>query len=361
MTTILVKDDLRASVEAATGGQVTVLYTAAGHPSYMVRLPKFNLQDIDQSLGTGVHPAFIVNGIEKSEIWIGQHLGLQKDGNLLSLPGVTPTVYGTFDVNRGWAAANGPGWHLMTVAEWSAIALWCWKNGTLPRGNNAYGRDIGSPWETATRSDGYAPGDTAGAAMTLTGSGPASWRHNGQPSGIADLNGNLWEWNGGLRLQDGEIQILPNNDAADNTKDQSANSPLWKAIKATDGSLVAPGTSGTLKYDATNASGTGALILSDTLANQVADESPDYAAVTLEGMTAKVGLTVPAIAKALGVYPVGSGLSGDYIWARNRGECLPLAGGHWSRGAGGGVFARILHNARADVNGSVGARPAYVL
>ena len=35
MTTIFIKDDLRASVEAATGGLVTVLYTAAGHPSYM--------------------------------------------------------------------------------------------------------------------------------------------------------------------------------------------------------------------------------------------------------------------------------------------------------------------------------------
>ena len=37
--TIFIKDDLRASVEAATGGLVTVLYTAAGHPSYMNVIP----------------------------------------------------------------------------------------------------------------------------------------------------------------------------------------------------------------------------------------------------------------------------------------------------------------------------------
>lgn len=73
--TIFIKDDLRASVEAATGGLVTVLYTAAGHPSYMNVIPKFNLQDIDPALGTGVHPAFIVNGVEKSELFIGQHVG----------------------------------------------------------------------------------------------------------------------------------------------------------------------------------------------------------------------------------------------------------------------------------------------
>ena len=71
MTTIIIKDDLRAQVEASTGGAVTVLYTAAGHPSYMNVIPKFLKQDIDASLGTGVHEAFIVNGVEKSEIFIG--------------------------------------------------------------------------------------------------------------------------------------------------------------------------------------------------------------------------------------------------------------------------------------------------
>ena len=33
--------------------------------------------------------------------------------------------------------------------------------------------------------------------------------HNHDMSGIADINGNLWEWTGGLRLMDGEIQIIP--------------------------------------------------------------------------------------------------------------------------------------------------------
>ena len=32
-----IKDNLRASVEAATGGKVTVLYDDVGNPSFMVR------------------------------------------------------------------------------------------------------------------------------------------------------------------------------------------------------------------------------------------------------------------------------------------------------------------------------------
>ena len=64
------KDTLRESVEAATGGKVTVLYDDKGYPSYMNVIPKFKVEDIDASLGTGVHPAFIVGGVEKSEIFI---------------------------------------------------------------------------------------------------------------------------------------------------------------------------------------------------------------------------------------------------------------------------------------------------
>lgn len=48
-------------------------------------IPKFNLQDIDASLGNGVHPAFVVNGVEKSEIFIGQYQGIVKDNNPLSI------------------------------------------------------------------------------------------------------------------------------------------------------------------------------------------------------------------------------------------------------------------------------------
>ncbi|MDR1709650.1 MAG: hypothetical protein LBS70_08030 [Candidatus Accumulibacter sp.] len=374
MTMIFTKDDLRASVEAASGGQCTVLYTASGHPCYMNIIPKFNLQDIDPSLGNGTHPAFIVNNTEKPQIFIGTFIGTVKDGELLSLPGVAPDGAGNFDQYLAWAAANGPGWHMMSAAEWSAIALWSWKNGTKPRGNNQYGRAYNCPWETGVRGDGLAVGEASGFARTLTGSGPASWRHNGQPNGIADLNGNVWEWNSGFRLQDGEIQVLPNNDAADNTKDQGPNSALWKAILAADGSLVTPGTAGTLKYDGTVAlvgesSSLGAAILSDTIVNRSgAIGNNENAGGTISNAfaatTVKNGLTVPALAKALLIYPITSDagqLGTDALWVRNHGERLPLAGAGYSTGGSAGVFARNLRSARSLVGGDISARPAFVL
>lgn len=70
--TISIPDNLRQSVEAASGGRNTVIYDVKGYPSIMCVIPKFNLQDIDPSLGTGVHPAFLVNGVEKPEIFIGK-------------------------------------------------------------------------------------------------------------------------------------------------------------------------------------------------------------------------------------------------------------------------------------------------
>lgn len=228
--TISIPDALRQAVEAASGGRNTVLYDAKGYPSIMVVIPKFNLQDIDESLGTGVHPAFIVNGVEKSEIFIGKFQAKVHDGVALSLPGQDPTVNVNFDQALNYCKAKGQGWHLMTRAEWAAIALWCWKNGFQPRGNTNYGRSSDQPYETGRRVDGGTPGSTSGTPRTLTGSGPASWYHDNTPFGIADMCGNVWEWNAGMRLNNGEIQILPNNDAADNTKDQSSTSTLWRAI-----------------------------------------------------------------------------------------------------------------------------------
>jgi len=369
MPSIFVKDDLRASVEAATGGQMTVLYTDSGQPSYMNVIPKFNVQDIDPDLGTGVHPAFIVNGIEKSEIFIGTYQGISKNGELLSLPGVNPRSSATFEQFHTWASNNGPGWHVMTNAEWMAIALWCWKNGFMPRGNNSRGCDVKSKWETARRADGGQIGDPTGNGKVYTGSGPASWRHNGQSSGIADLNGNLWELLGGYRVFDGEIQILPNNDAADNTKDQSRSSPLWKAIRASDGALVEPGSAGTLKYDAQNAGDTthtGPMRLSDTVINRNGiagddDVTPGYGGGSFETMPVKNGLTIPAIAKVLGIAPVGSGLGGSAFVVRNYGERIAMAGGAYNSTSGSGVFARYLMLARNSGGGSFGARIAYVL
>lgn len=70
-------------------------------------------------------------------------------------------------------------------------------------------------------------------ARCLTGSGPVTWAHDHTNAGIMDMKGNVWEWQDGLRLNNGEINIVANNNAAlGEDCDTSANSTLWKAKMA---------------------------------------------------------------------------------------------------------------------------------
>lgn len=352
-----VKDTYRAAVEAATGGKNTVLYDDQDNPSIMVVIPKFYLDDVITGAPHTVHPAFIVNGVEKPYIYISKYQNIVQNGRAYSLPGQDPATYVNFDQALNYCYAKGQGWHLMSRAEWAAIALWCKKNNFIPRGNNNNGSDA-----VATYERGVLSGGTDGNMRTKTGSGPASWSHDGTPDGIYDLNGNVWEWNSGMRLNSGEIQVIPDNNAAILNADHSATSTLWKAIASADGSLVAPGTAGTLKYDYTSAptANSGSIELNNTIVNAQPDDNA-YGYKTFETLTAHSGITVPMVMKSLGLSPIDSSEGGDGFWFRNNLERFPLSGGIWGSGSGAGLFALYLSYNRGSSNYSVGFRAAYVL
>lgn len=365
--TIFVKDDLRASVEAASGGRQTVLYTAKGQPTFMNVIPKFKLEDIDPELGTGVHPAFIVDNKEIPEIFIGTYQGIIKNGELLSLPGVNPSRSINFDGFVDAARECGVGFHLMTNAEWAAIQLWCMKNGFQPRGNTNYGRAHDSTFETGRVITGGTPGDSSSANATLTGSGPASWRHDNSNGGIADLVGNIWEWVGGMRLQDGEIQILPNNDAALHTANMAADSNQWRAILLSDGSLVAPGTAGTAKYDATSASSAVPRLnkVIEFQKGEVGDDANTSGTdgnVVFKNLASASGVTAPAILKALGLVPhaIGEQENKGSLYVRNHGERLPNRGGLWGSAGNAGLGALHLNIHRGHAYSHRGGRLAKI-
>ncbi|MDM1731427.1 SUMF1/EgtB/PvdO family nonheme iron enzyme [Acinetobacter towneri] len=351
--TILIKDLLRQSVEAASGGEQTVLYTAKGQPTYMNIIKKFDLSTIDASL-SGTHPAFIVNGVEKPEIFVGTYLGKLVDGELLSLPNVDPSASANFDNFSTYARACGAGHHLMTNAEWSAVALQCYKNDTQPFGNTYYGRSSENPLLIGRRQDGLDTGNTAGTARTLTGSGPVEWRHNRKPSGIADLSGNVWEWSAGMRIFNGEIQVIADNNAALHTIDMSATSAQWKALDAVTGNLVTPDGNGTT-------AGTVKFANSGTADYTINGAS--FGAIRNLSTTKPVSAAALARLKALCLYPVvedTAKFNSDYFGKDITAERVPIRGGSWHNAAGAGVFALSLNSARSNASTSIGARPAFV-
>ncbi|WP_319557889.1 hypothetical protein [Thiomicrorhabdus sp.] len=343
--TIFIKDDLRASVEAATGGLCTVFYTEKNQPTFMRMIPKFNLQDIDASLGTGVHPAFVVNGQEVDAIHVGMYQGIRKNGELLSLPGVLPSVSAPYTTFLNEARSCGAGFGLTTNAMYAAISLWIAKHGTEPRGNTNWGRSHLMTYETGVRPDSGAPGAATGDGKTLTGSGPLSWRHDGSVAGIADYVGNCWEFSPGMRIVDGEIQVIADNNAI--TLGDFGDSAPWRAILQ-DGTLVNPGTANTLKYSSNN----GVEIITGI------DSTKASVSKVFSTVAAASGVTIPAIMKALMLAP--SLLSSGTLYVNDDGQRYPLRLGRFHDAGGAGPGALSLYNPASAASSTICARPAKV-
>lgn len=362
-------DSLKLTVEGMSGGKNTVIFDDLDMPSIMVRIPQMKNSELITGGTAEVHDAFTCDTVTYDSLYIGKYLASVVGGRAYSLAGKDPAASLNFDTARAYCRAKGQGWHLPTNALYAAIALWSRKNQTQPHGNTNYGADHVAAYEKGIPSCGK---DGNGRVQrTATGSGPDSWYHDyNSATGIADLCGNVWEWAGGLRLVDGEIQVIPYgnamNDIYSGAQDiQAADSTAWKALDK-NGNFVAPGTAGTLKFDfvadpGTSGGGKDFQLIAEALAHKQTVESP-YADKAFWSVAAKSGLTVPARLKALGLMPDGDAASYDsrgHLWMRNLGERLPFRGGNWFDGASAGAFSLGLSHPRSGVLASIGFRAAF--
>ena len=302
-------DGLRRSVEAASGGRMTVFYTASGQPSYFVRQGKFLCEDIAPGgeLGTGVHEAFVFDGVEDAEIWVGAYQGVVLNGEAVSQPGLAPGININYDQARSACQAAGSGFDLMSVWDWAAISLWCMANGFQPRGNTNHGRHHDNRWETGTRQDNGVPGNSGGIGNTLTGSGPVQWRHDETMAGIADMVGNVWEWMTGMKMVDARVFLSPDN-----------------AIPSESG-------------------------YSDTLF----DLSSNRTWSTVDNTGAS-----DALKRAM-IVPKGIDDPIGYLYTTLTGERLPFRGGGRGNASGAGLGALNLSVGRTSAGTGVGFRPRF--
>lgn len=340
------------------------LYDDKERPSVFVYIPKFRICDVLSNASTATHPAFIVGGVEKDGIYIGKFQTHHYDGRAYSWPCEDPSASEDMDAFTAKARAKGSNFHEITAAEWAAVALWCHKYGLEPKGNNDYGKDAS---ETLYRAIPSMARDSSNRIQRVaTGTGPATWAHDGTIAGIYDMNGNVYEWNIGLRLVKGELQILANNDAAAPTADLSASSGAWKAIKASDGTLITPNgsgtTSGSVKLDYVSNKWKW-----DTSISSSSDSSR-YCSFKDVTASANIGAAAKLLLQCLALLPdpdlTGTGIDttygGDLLYANNGNaeRCL-LRGGHWAAGGDAGVFDSTLSYGREYVGTGIGGRSAF--
>lgn len=357
---IVASDGYRKAIEHVSGGRNKVIIDDQGNPNVMVAIAPFTYEDlaekiqekysVDLNLGTGIPTMFMRNGVQLGEVYIGKYLASAgANGGCSVIGGVHPSTSVNYDTAKALCNNKGDGWHMMSIHEWAAIALWSYANGTVPRGNTDYGRSHENKLETARRSNNGLPGDRSGAAFTETGKGPATWSHDHTEWGIQDLVGNVFEWLDQMMLDEGQIITTLDNNPAVIEENWNKHTAFFDSPTAkTEGT----GSAGSpkLSNSVTNRNGPVGNDANDNpyLINShfaAIEKAPDYNKIEL--------------LRRLLIESESTTTVGGYITCRNYGSRFPRRGGYWSDGSNSGLGALYLGYARSYVYGSVGFRPAF--
>lgn len=295
-----------------------------GNTSTMVRIPKMTWKELGVGDSDEIFPAFIVNGTEISALWMSKYLA---NANGCSVKGAAPKVNINFDQSYTLCKNMGEGWHLNTRLTWMAAALWSAKHNRQP----------------AVTTDGNATGN-----MDETHS------HNGLKSGIWDMAGCKYEWNTGMRLVQGELQVISGDGITfDNSAiilESSATSSNWYCINGLTGELMSPNGKGTTPNSLKMNNGQW----TTSAANQYSGNIDNITVAS--NICEKAKNMLIALGMAL---PEGVTTDDDYAYLYKSAEYVPYVGGSSGVGTGAGVFCVCCFNVRSDSNSDVGLRAAF--
>lgn len=274
---------------------------------------------------------FFVRGVEYDSVYLSQFVNCIRNGRAYSLPAVDPAVRINFDEAIAACRRKGRGWHLLTWAEWKYI-----RENTIEgiHGNT----DFGKYHEDETEIGIGVPN----CGRTLTGSGPASWSHNGnKETGIADVVGLVWKMIAGLRLKNGVIQFMPDNDAADPDADLSVNSEEFKEVYVDELPFPDPVRMGSNEE--------GELIIT-TDKNKVNGWAGGRRSETVIDLK-----EIPQILKDLGIITDNMKTSREWISAdADLEETIPFGSGSFAGASDAGPSALNLGDPRSYSDGSIG-------
>jgi hypothetical protein len=216
------------STKKANGADA-VLTGADGN--VMVEIPKFyhkytysngthnHMINLEPFEGASVHPAFVKNGVEVSNRYIGAYGASVSGSTLISASGVYPAGSMTRGSFRTKAAAIGQGWALQDWNLISAVQLLMLVEFGTFNSQAAIGQGrtqlSGGAWSNGSYIGINGRSDTSGNA---TGNHEYSGDADDEAAdlafmsyrGIEDFFGNIWNWVDGINIQD-NVPFINNN------------------------------------------------------------------------------------------------------------------------------------------------------
>lgn len=268
---------------------------------------------------------FKVNGKTVAAVLISQYTNAIINRVPVSMPYQKPVENKNYEDAAELCRRKGKGWHMMTNAEFVFLLEEAARLGHTIGGNNSCGKNGGYCY------DGYS---------ALTGTEPLAWSHDGTKDGVFGLCGNFWEWVLGLRLRNGIIEYIKDNDAAERV--HGPEDTEWKAAEV-DGKV--------LKLSG----GRGVTLTTGEVESDW--DGCHYSELELEGLE-----EVPEILHRLGVVPGNWKNETAGLWADSSlKEAVPIRGSSFDNPSFGGAAALFLNDPRSFSGHSISFRSALYL